>query len=78
MAAIVIAIANKPTFAVKEKNILTSSAVFANHMPRIGILNVNCDRTVCVRGGRDEYAIILSFFLYVYGFCSDTGLFSTC
>ncbi len=68
MAAVVIVIAHKHTFRVKEKNILTSRAVFANHSPRIGILNGKNDSAGCVRGGREEYAIILSFFLYLYVF----------
>ncbi len=44
--------AHKQTFRVKEKSILTSKAVFANHLPRIGILNGNNDSIGCVRGGR--------------------------
>ncbi len=40
LAAVVIAIAHKHTFRVKEKKgILTSRAVFANHLPKFGILN---------------------------------------
>ncbi len=39
VAAVVKVIAHKHTFRVKEKNILTSRAVFANHLPRIGFLN---------------------------------------
>ncbi len=61
MAAVVIAITHVP---YQRKSILTSRAVFANHLPRIGVLNGNSDSTGCVRGGRDEYAIILSFFVY--------------
>ncbi len=60
MAAVAIAIAHVPH---QRKNILTSRAVFANHLPRIGVLNGNSDSTGCVRGGREEYAII--FFLYI-------------
>ncbi len=40
--------AHKHTFRVKEKSILTSKAVFANHLPRIGILGGNSDITGCV------------------------------
>ncbi len=36
--------------------------MFANHLPRIGVLNGNNGSKGCVRGGREEYAIILSFF----------------
>ncbi len=52
----------------KKKSILTSKAVFAHHLPRIGVLNGNSDSTGCVHGGREEYAIMLSFLLYIYGF----------
>ncbi len=38
--------------------------MFANHLPRVGVLNGNCDRTGRVRGGREEYAIIYSFFCF--------------
>ncbi len=48
MAAVVIAIAHKHTFRAKEKNILTSRAVFANHLLRLGILNGSNDSTGCV------------------------------
>ncbi len=42
--------------------------MFANHLPRIGVLNWSSDSTGCVCGGREEYAIILSlFFLNIYG-----------
>ncbi len=67
MAAVVIAIAHKHTFCVKEKNILTIKAVFVNHLPRIGILNGNNDSTGRVRGGRMEFLFYL-FFWYSYGF----------
>ncbi len=46
------------TLSVSKKKTFTSRAVFANHLPRIGVLNENGDSTVCVRGGREEYAII--------------------
>ncbi len=53
--------------------------MFANDLPRIGVLDGNSGSTGCVRGGREECVTILSFFLYTYGFlCSDTGLFSHC
>ncbi len=58
MAAVVIAIAHVPYY---RKSILTSRAVFANHLPRIGVLNGNSDSTGCVRGGNEEYAMMLSF-----------------
>ncbi len=64
IAAVVIAIAHKHTSRFKEQSILTTRAVFANHLPRIGILNENNDETGSVSGGREEYVIILSFFLY--------------
>ncbi len=57
MAAVVIAIVHIPC---QRKSLLTSRAVFDNHLPRIGVLN---DSTGCVLGGREDYAIILSFFL---------------
>ncbi len=41
MAAVVIAILRVPC---QRKNILTSRAVFVNHLPRIGVLNGNSDR----------------------------------
>ncbi len=47
-------------FRIKEKGILTSRAVFANHLPMIGVLSENSDSTGCVREEREEYAIILS------------------
>ncbi len=50
--------------AFKEKSKLTSRAVVANHLPRIGVLNGNSDSTVCARVGREESAIILSFFIH--------------
>ncbi len=59
MAAVVIAI---HTLRIKEKSILTSRAVFANQLPRIGVVNGNSGSTGCVLRGREEYAIILSFF----------------
>ncbi len=75
MAAVVIAIAHVPY----QKNILTRRAVFANHLPRIGVLSGNSDSTGCVCGGREEYVIILSFFYtFMVLFCNDTGLFSPC
>ncbi len=70
MAALVMAIINKQKFRVKTKSILTSREVFANHLPTIVILNGNNESTGCARGGREQYAIILSFFLNVYGFKS--------
>ncbi len=36
--------------------------MFANQSQRIGVLNGNSGSTGCVRRGRGEYAIILSFF----------------
>ncbi len=43
--------------------------MFAIHLPRIGVLNENGDSTVCVRGGREEYARFnLVLYLYIYGF----------
>ncbi len=36
--------------------------MFANQLKRIGVLNGNSGSTGCVRRGREEYAIILSFF----------------
>ncbi len=62
MATVVIAIAHVP---YQRKNILTSRAVFANHLPRIGVLNGNSDSLGCVHGRREEYAIILSFFIHL-------------
>ncbi len=52
IATVVIAIAHKHTFRVKEKSILASRAVFANHLPRIRILNGNNGSSgrVCGRG----------------------------
>ncbi len=41
MAAVVIAIAHKYMFRFKEQCILASTAVFAYHLPRIGIFNGN-------------------------------------
>ncbi len=59
------------TRAVSKKNsILTSRAVFANHLPSIGVLNGNSDSTGCMREGREEYAIILSFFIHICFFSS--------
>ncbi len=67
------------TFRIKEKNILTSRAVFANHLPSIGVLTENSGSAGCVRGGREEYAVISSFlYPFMVLFCSDTGLFSPC
>ncbi len=64
IAAVVIAIAHVP--CQRKKSILTSRAVFANHLPGIGVLNGSSGSTGCVR-------------LYIYGFfCSDTGMFSAC
>ncbi len=63
MSAVVIAIAH---FPYQIKSMLTIRAVFANHLPRIGVFNGNSDSTGCVRGGREEYAIILSFFVYTF------------
>ncbi len=40
--------AHKHTFRVKEKNILTSKGVFADHLSRIGFLSGNSDSTGCV------------------------------
>ncbi len=74
MAAVVIAIANKHTFRVKEKSILTSRSVFANQLLKIGIYNGKNDSTGCMREGREEFALILSFFSNIV-FCSDKGLF---
>ncbi len=73
MAAEVIAIAHVP---YQRKSIFTSRAVFAHHLPKIGVLNGNSDSTSCVRGGREEYAIL--FIHLWFFFCSDTGLFSPC
>ncbi len=42
--------------------------MFANHLPRIGVLNGNSDSTGCVRGGREQYVIILSFFIHLWFF----------
>ncbi len=67
MAAVVIAIVHKPTFRFNEQGILTSKAVFAYRLPRIGILSGSNDSTARVWGG-DEYAISLSFFLYINDF----------
>ncbi len=39
--------------------------MLANHLPRIRVLNGNSDSTGCVHGGREEYAIILSFFIHL-------------
>ncbi len=65
MAAVVIATAHVP---LQKKSILTSRAVFANHLPRIGVLNGNSDSTGCVRGGREDCAIILCFIYTVMVF----------
>ncbi len=51
MAAVIIAIAQKHTFSFKEQRIFTKRAVFANHLPRIGIINGNNYSTVCICGG---------------------------
>ncbi len=61
MAAVVKAIAHVPCH---KKSMLTSRAVFANHLPRISALNGSSDSTGCVRGGREKSAIILSFFIH--------------
>ncbi len=61
MAAVVIAIAHKHTFRVKEKNIITIRAVFVNHLPWIGILNGNNGSTGRVRGG--VWSFFFIFFL---------------
>ncbi len=66
IAVVVIKIAHKHTFRFKEQRILTSRAVFAYHLPRIGILNENSDSTAHVCGGRVECAIILSIFSYIF------------
>ncbi len=72
MATVVIAIVRVPR--QRKKYILTSRAMFANHLPRIGVLNGNNNSTGCVRGWREEYAIILSFFyIFIYVF-NDTVL----
>ncbi len=63
MAAVVITMAHKHTFRLKAESKLTSRTVFANHLPRTGIFTGNNDSTACVRGGREEYAISLSFFI---------------
>ncbi len=63
MAALGIAIAHKHTIRFKEQGILTSRAVFAYRLPRIGILSGGN-----VGGGGDEYAISLSLFLYINDF----------
>ncbi len=63
IAAVVIAIAHVPY--QRKKNILTSRAVFAHHFPKIGGVNGNRNSTGCVRGGREEYVIILSFFIHL-------------
>ncbi len=60
--------ARKHTFHVKEKSILTSKAVFANHLPRIGVLIWNSDGTGCVRGGGRSVPSFNLFFLNIYGF----------
>ncbi len=59
MAAVVIAIARAP---YQKKSILTSRAVFATMLPRIGFINGNSGSTGCVRRGMEEYAIIFLFF----------------
>ncbi len=41
MAAVAIAIAHKHMFRFKEQCVLTSTAVFAYHLPGIGIFNGN-------------------------------------
>ncbi len=51
MPAVIIATAQKHTFRFKERSIFSKRAVFANHLPRIGILNLNNDTTACMRGG---------------------------
>ncbi len=40
--------------------------MFAYHLTKIGVLNGNSDSTGCVRGGREYYAIILLFFVYIF------------
>ncbi len=70
-AAVVIAIAHKHMFRFQEQSILTSRAVFANRLPRIGILNGNNDSTGSVGGGVCHNFIFLNN-------CSGTGLFSPC
>ncbi len=71
------------TRSVSKKSILTSRAVFANQLPRIGNLNGNSGSTGCVRRGRRSMPSFNLFSLYIYGFffvffCRDTGLFSPC
>ncbi len=81
MAPVVIAIAHKHTFRVKEKSILASRAVFANHLPRIRILNGNNGSSGCVCGrGEEGVCHHFIFFSYIFSFVTfcDTGLFSPC
>ncbi len=52
---------------------LTSRAVFAYHLARTAVLNGNNDSTGCVRGGREEYAILISF-LYICVFLAIQAL----
>ncbi len=67
MAAVVIAIAHKHMFRFKEQSMLTSTAVFAYHLPRIGIFNGNnFDQTGFSAFGKGEQLI--------NGFpCDETG-----
>ncbi len=62
MAAVGIAIAHKHTFRFKEQNMLTSRAVFANRLPRIGILNRRAVQLVCEE---NEFIYLFFFFLYI-------------
>ncbi len=61
MAAVVIAIARKHTFRFKEQNILIRRVVFANRLPRIGILNRRAVQLVC-----EENELIFLFFFFLY------------
>ncbi len=66
MAAVVVTIAHKHTPRFKEQSMLTCRAVLAN------------GQLVCVWGGGGGMCKHFIFFLYVYDFCSQTGLFSPC
>ncbi len=63
MGLVVIAVGHAP---YQRKVMLTRRAVFANHLPRIVVLNGNSDSTGCVRGGRRSMPSF--FFFNAYGY----------
>ncbi len=69
MAAVVIGIAHVPYQRKKAYSLAEQC------LPRIGVLNGNSDSTGCVRGGREENAIILSLFILVCFFVAIQAFF---